>query len=80
MDTKEIIEIITPIFHQVFNDEELEVTMDLTSDEIDEWSSLSQTILLTEIEKAFNIKFKLREVAAMTNVRAIVAHIEAKVN
>lgn len=80
MNTQEILKVITPIFQQVFNDDDLDVTLTLTSDEIDEWSSLSQTILLTEIEAAFNIKFKLREVATMDNVKTIVALIESKLN
>lgn len=80
MSTQEILKVITPIFQQVFNDDQLDVTMDLTSDEIDEWSSLSQTILITEIEAAFNIKFKLREIATMNNVKTIVSLINTKVN
>lgn len=79
MDTNEIIGIITPIFKEVFHDEDMEVTMELTSEEIDEWSSLSQTILLTEIEAAFSIKFKLREVATMNNVKTIVSLIQSKI-
>lgn len=78
MDTQTILEKITPIFREVFNDDELDVNINLTSEDIDEWSSLSQTVLLTELESAFNIKFKLREVATMNNVKAIVAMIESK--
>lgn len=78
MDTQEILTRITPIFRRVFNDEEMEVNFDLTSENIDEWSSLSQTVLLTEIEATFGIKFKLREVAAMNNVKTIIALIESK--
>lgn len=78
MDSQTILEKITPIFREVFNDDELDVNINLTSEDIDEWSSLSQTVLLTELESAFNIKFKLREVATMNNVKAIVAMIESK--
>lgn len=80
MDTQAILEKITPIFREVFNDEELDVNINLTSEEIDEWSSLSQTLLLTELESAFNIKFKLREVATMNNVKTIVSLIESKLD
>ena len=55
MDTQAILEIITPIFREVFNDDELDVNINLTSEDIDEWSSLSQTVLLTELESTFNI-------------------------
>lgn len=78
METQEVLDKLTPIFHKVFNDEDLNVDMELTSADIDEWSSLSQAILLTEIETAYGIKFKLREVAKMDNVRAIVALIQEK--
>lgn len=78
MGTQTILKKITPIFREVFNDDELNVNINLTSEDIDEWSSLSQTILLTKLESAFNIKFKLREVATMNNVKAIVAMIESK--
>ena len=80
METKEILNKLTPIFRQVFNDEEMDVSLELSSDEIDEWSSLSQAIMLTEVENAFNIKFKLREVATMNSVKAIVDLITAKLN
>lgn len=79
MTTEEILDKLTPIFQRVFDDEELEVTMDLTSEDIDEWGSLSHTILLTEIEQLFDIKFKLREVAVMNTVCNIVAAIENKI-
>lgn len=78
MEPDKILEKITPIFQQVFNDDELEVNMNLSSEDIDEWSSLSQTILLTEIESAFGIRFKLREAATMNNVKNIVSLIAAK--
>lgn len=79
MTKQEILDKITPIFHEVFNDNDLDVTMDLTSDEIDEWSSISQTLMVTEIEKAFDIVFRLREVAEMDNVASIVEMIAEKI-
>jgi acyl carrier protein len=79
MTQQEIIEKITPIFQEVFNDDELEVNIELTSEDIEEWSSLTQTIMLTKIEEVFGIVFKLREVAEMDNVEAIVSMIEEKI-
>ena len=79
MTQQEIIEKITPIFQEVFNDDELEVNIELNSEDIEEWSSLTQTIMLTKIEELFGIVFKLREVAEMDNVEAIVSMIEEKI-
>lgn len=78
MVQQEILEIITPIFQRVFNDDEMVVNMELTSEDIEGWSSLTQTIMLTKIEEEFGIVFKIREVAEMDNVEAIVNHIESK--
>lgn len=78
MTQEEILAKIAPIFKEVFNDDEMDVNMDLTADDIDEWSSISQTLMLTEVEKEFGIVFKLREVAEMDNVAAIVGMIESK--
>lgn len=78
MTQQDILEKITPIFQEVFNDDELEVNMELSSEDIEEWSSLTQTIMLTKIEEEFGIVFKLREVAEMDNVSAIVSMIGSK--
>lgn len=78
METKEILERITPIFHEVFNDDELDVNMELTSDEIDDWSSITQMLMVTEIEKEFNIVFKLIDVASMNSVAEVIKAIKDK--
>lgn len=78
MEKQEILERLVPIFQKVFNDDELDVTLDLTSDDIDEWSSISQALMIAEIEKDFGITFKLFEVTLMSDVDAIVNLIESK--
>lgn len=78
MTQQEILEKISPIFQEVFNDDELEVNMELSSEDIEEWSSLTQTIMVTKIEEEFGIVFKLREVAEMDSVESIVTMIESK--
>lgn len=78
MNNKEILEQLTLIFHKVFHDEDIIMSMDLTSDDIDEWSSISQMLMVAEIEKSFGIKFKLIDIATMNNVAEIVNHIQAK--
>jgi acyl carrier protein len=40
----------------------------MTANDVDSWDSLSHMVLIVEIEKAFNIKFKLRELNKMKNV------------
>lgn len=78
MNNKEVLEQLTLIFHKVFNDEDIIMSMDLTSDDIDGWSSISQMLMVAEIEKSFDIKFKLIDIATMNSVADIVNHIQAK--
>ena len=79
MSQQEILEKITPIFQDVFNDDDMVVNMELTSDGIEDWSSISQVLLITELEQAFNIKFKLIDVAVMNDVKTIVNLIADKI-
>lgn len=80
MNTQEILAQLSSIFQRVFNDDELEVTLELTSNDIDEWSSVSQALMIAEIEQEFGVTFKLREVATMNKVATIVNLIESKLN
>ena len=68
MDKNKIQEKTEIIFKKVFDDDTLEITSTMTANDVDSWDSLSHMVLIVEIEKAFNIKFKLRELNKMKNV------------
>lgn len=78
MEAKEILRRITPIFREVFNDDELEVNMELKSEDIDDWSSITQMLMVTEIEREFGIIFKLIDVATMNSVAEVIEAIQNK--
>lgn len=78
MSREDILKRLEPIFRSVFNDNELEVNMELSFEDIDEWSSILHTIMVSEVEKEFGLSFKLKEVATMNDVKALVALIGAK--
>ena len=78
MSRDEIINRLEPIFQSVFNDDELELNVDLEFGDIDEWSSLLHTVMIAEVEKEFGVSFKLREVATMNDVSALVIALENK--
>jgi acyl carrier protein len=69
---------LTEIFHDVFDDESLEVTPQLTADDVDEWDSLSHIRLVVAIERKFGLKFSAAEVARLKNVGEFVALIQSK--
>ena len=76
MERKEILEKLTPIFRTAFNDETIELSEDMTSDDFDNWDSVTLMIIVSMIEKEFDIVFKLREVGMLDNVEAFVEGIE----
>ena len=75
---KEILEKLTPIFTTAFNDETIELSEDMTSDDFDNWDSVTLMIIVSMIEKEFDIVFKLREVGMLDSVEAFVDGIAEK--
>ena len=80
MNRNEILEKLTIIFQKVLNDSSIELTMDMTTDDFENWDSVIQMMVVAMIEKEFDIVFKLREVGMMDSVEAFVKAIECKMN
>lgn len=80
MERADVLSKLTPIFQQAFNDDSLELSEDLTSDDFENWDSITQMMIVAAIEKEFNIVFKLREVGLLDSVEAFVDAIEEKCN
>lgn len=77
MNRQEIIEKLTPICMEVFENDELELTEDMAVGSVEGWTSLTNMMLITEIEQAFGFKFKLRELPTLDNMGAFIAAIES---
>lgn len=71
---------LTEIFRDIFNDDSLILTDELNANAVSSWDSLSHMILITEIEKSFSIKFKLRDLNKMKNVGDMIDIIINKLN
>lgn len=78
MERNEILAKLTPIFRTAFNDDTIELDEDMTTDDFDNWDSVTQMIIVSMIEKEFDIVFKLREVGMLDSVEAFVDGIEGK--
>ena len=78
MERNEILAKLTPIFRTAFNDDTIELDEDMTTDDFDNWDSVTQMIIVAMIEKEFGIVFKLREVGMLDSVEAFVDGIEEK--
>ena len=76
MNRIEIMAKLNEIFCDVFDDEDIVLSDDTTADDIEDWDSLEQINLLVAIEKQFNIKFQLADVADLENVGAMADLVE----
>lgn len=74
----EIYQKLTAVFHDVFDDDEITLTPELTADEVDGWDSLAHIRLMLSVQKAFGIKFSPIETGKLENVGALVALIRKK--
>ena len=74
----DIRENLTNIFKEVFDEETLVLSDEMTADDIDAWDSLSHVNLMIAIEIAFDIEFKQSEIQNFANVGELILGIEQK--
>jgi len=75
MDGHEIYTRLGAIFLEVFNEDSIQVTADLSAKDVDGWGSLSHIRPILTVEKAFKIKFTTSEVGKLERVGDLVALI-----
>ena len=79
MNRIEIIEKLTPIAREVFANEALEITDDLSAANVSTWTSLAFMQFLTEIENQFGFKFKMMEILKLQSMGAIIDSIQTHI-
>lgn len=67
MTQSEVIAQLQPIFDDLFMDK-VELTPELTANDVEEWNSLLQISISLAVEKEFGIRFRVGEVEATKNV------------
>lgn len=77
MTREEIYEQLNEVFRDVFDDENIEVNDNTTSDDIEDWDSLEHINLINAVEQQFGIKFNMGQIVSMKNVGEMVNIIEA---
>jgi acyl carrier protein len=78
MDNPQIYAKLTEIFEDVFDEDSIAVTPELSAKNVEGWDSLNHIRLMLTIEKAFKIKFSTSEVGKLENVGELVALIKAR--
>jgi acyl carrier protein len=78
METNEIASRLTPIFRDVFSDEALVVSEGMTAADVAAWDSLSNINMIIAVEKAFGVKFSIKDVRNLKNVGELLHLIKRK--
>jgi len=78
MNRNEIIEKLTAIFHEVFNDNTIVLRDEMTAKDVENWDSLTHMLMITKVEKTFGIKFKLKELNRLKQVGDLISVVESK--
>jgi acyl carrier protein len=78
MNKEKILETILAISHDVFDDEDVDFTLDTLFKDIPEWDSLNHMHMVVKMEKAFGIRFQQAELQGLVRISDIVGIIAGK--
>ena len=73
-----VFEELRDMFKAVFDDEDLEITPEMTARDYEDWDSLAQIQLIVEAERRFGVKFTTQEMNGLKNVGDFAKLIEGK--
>jgi acyl carrier protein len=66
------------VFQEVFDDDSLRISDEMTREHFPTWDSLGHIRLVSAVEEAFNVSFSIEEIEGMTGVGRILERILAK--
>jgi len=69
---------LNEVFRSVFDDPDLTVSLATTAKDVPGWDSIVHITLVIEIEREFNVKFRMAEIEKLRNVGDLVAILAAK--
>jgi len=80
MEDVEIRARLTEIFREVFDDESIEISNEMTAKDVEEWDSLNHINLIVAVERNFKVRFTTKEVTNVANVGEFVALLKGKLS
>lgn len=78
MTTEQVMERLTEIFREVFDDDSIILTQETTAADIEDWDSLEHINLIAAVEKAFRMRFTVKEVSSMKCVGEMAEIVAAR--
>ena len=78
MDEAQIYERLTQLFQDIFDNDSISVTPELSAKDVDGWDSVTHIRLMLTVERAFRIKFSTSEIGNLKNMGDLVTLIKAR--
>lgn len=78
MNEDHILERLTRVFREVFDDDTIVVHPGMTANDVERWDSLSHIDMIVRVEEEFAIRIPTLEVMQLKNVGDLVRVIRAK--
>jgi acyl carrier protein len=72
MNENDVLERLTDLFRDIFDEPSLTLTRDTTAADVPDWDSLNHITIIVESEKKFGVKFQTAEVEELKNVGSFV--------
>ena len=69
---------VKQIISETFKVRRNDITMEMTAEDIELWDSLGKLILISNLEKEFNVIFELEEIFEIMSIRDIINILERK--
>jgi len=80
MTRDEVMAALNEIFIDIFDDDDIVLSDETTSADIEYWDSLEQINIIMACERKWGVKFDIEEIAKMKNVGEMVDMITEKVS
>ena len=80
MNKEEILVALRASFVRVLEHDKFELNERTTAMDVDGWESITHLLIMNDVEKAFNIKFKLMDLMSMENVGDLINTIEKEIS
>jgi acyl carrier protein len=69
---------LTEVFRDVFADDSLVLSQEMTAMDIDGWDSLAHITLMLSVQRAFRVRFSALETSQLQNIGALVELLHSK--
>jgi len=80
MNKEDVLIKVREAFVLVLEHENFELKDETTADDVDGWESITHMMIIGEIEKSFDIKFKLMALMSMDNIGDLIRAIEKELD